>query len=134
MRDHRLLLDTCALLWLAAGDEALSKDTLDVIDRASIVLVSAISAWEISLKVAREKLQLATPAAEWFVDVLDHHKLLLAPLSIDVLTMANDLPWHHRDPADRFIIATAIQEHATIVTADAKRRAYDVKLLDCHGG
>ncbi len=125
----KLLLDTCGLLWLAAGSNRLSNDTLHAIDNASIVYVSAISAWEISLKAERGQLNLPMPAHEWFVLALEQHSLVLASLDLDVLFAANQLPWHHRDPADRFIIATAMKKGAVIVTGDNKFSMYEVNII-----
>ena len=88
--------------------------------------MSAISAWEIGLKAAHEILILPLPPEEWFNRTMVHHHLSLAALSVDVLVAANALPWHHRDLADRFIIATARSLGASVVTADQK---YDVRVL-----
>lgn len=129
MPERHLLLDTCALIWLAAGDSQLSPKARDAVDRADLVSVSAISAWEISLKVARETLELPLPPGEWFTEILTGHHLNLAALTVDVLVAANALPWHHRDPADRFIIATARSLGAAVVTADRRFRQYDVPVL-----
>lgn len=131
MREQRLLLDTCALLWLASGDVRLSPVARNAIDRASLVLVCAISAWEIALKASRGQLLLPLPAIEWFNGTLKQHHLVLTSLDVPVLVGANDLPWHHRDPADRFIIATALRENAVIVTSDPKFMRYGAKVLDC---
>ncbi len=127
--NQKLILDTCALLWLTEGSTMLSVEAKHAIDCASLVFVSAISAWEISLKVARKQLALPLPPLEWFEKSVEHHNLLLAPLDINVLTSANELPWHHKDPADRFIIATAIHENAVIVTADKKMAQYGTKVI-----
>jgi len=126
-----ILLDTCALLWLAEGNRRIPESTLQVIEKASLVFVSAITAWEIGLKAERKQLLLPCEAAEWFQAVIDHHHIMVAPLAIDILMESNQLPWHHRDPADRFIIATAMKEKAAIVTADEKFEKYDVTLLAC---
>lgn len=131
MFEQRLVLDTCALLWLVSGDRKLSPQAKEAIDRASLVMVSAISAWEISLKSARGQLELPRPAIEWFEAALQHHRLRLAPLDVPVLVSANALPWHHRNPADRFIVATALRENAAIVTSDRKLTIYDVRIVDC---
>ena len=99
MPERGLLLDTCALIWLSSGAPDLSQRARTAIDRADTVWVSAISAWEISLKVARETLKLPVGAEEWFDRVLDNHRLSLAALTVEVLVAANSLPWHHRDAA-----------------------------------
>jgi len=131
MYDERLVLDTCALLWLASGNKRIPAEVLDTVEKASIVFVSAISAWEVSLKAARQQLRLPMTPANWFRRVIAHHNLVLAPLDIEVLTAANTLPWHHKDPADRFIIATALREKAAVVTADRRFDPYDVTVLRC---
>ena len=130
MSERSLLLDTCALIWLASDGGELSVRARDAIERADTVWVSAISAWEISRKTVRGGLELPLPAGVWFERALKHHHLALAPLSVEILVKANDLPWHHRDPADRFIIATAIGMGATVVTADRRFHPYSVGVVD----
>jgi len=129
MSERCLLLDTCALIWLATDAPELSGRSRTAIDDADMVCVSAISAWEISLKVARNALELPLPPAEWLGRVLDHHHLNLAALSVDILVAANTLPWHHRDPADRFIIATAGDLGAAVVTTDRRFHHYDINVI-----
>lgn len=129
MRERALVLDTCALLWLAGNNPLLSDTARDHIRRASIVYVSAISAWEIGLKVTRGTLELPLEPQEWFTRVIAHHTLSVAPLDIDILMAANRLPWHHHDPADRFIIATAMRENAAIITADTAISSYEVRVI-----
>ena len=129
MPDRNLLLDTCALIWLAAGGAELSEQARAAIDKADTVWVSAISAWEISLKSVRGVLELPLPPEEWFGRAIEQHRLTVAALSVDVLVAANELPWHHRDPADRFIIATARKLGAAVVTADARFGLYDISVL-----
>ncbi len=129
MREKALVLDTCALLWLAAGSKDLSPQALRAIETASVVYVSTISAWEISLKVARGNLRLPLEPGEWFKRSVSQHKLIAAPLDIDIPAGANQLPWHHRDPADRFIVATALREAAPVVTRDQRFVSYGVQVL-----
>ena len=129
MPEKRLVLDTCALLWIAGREDRLSQSALQAIQQAAIVYVSAISSWEVSLKCVRGHLVLPMEPELWFQRVLEAHSLVLAPLDVAVLCGANRLPWHHRDPADRFIISTALLENAAIVTADGKFSKYDVRIL-----
>ena len=124
-----LILDTCALLWLASGSGRLSERAGRAIDSAPAVYVSAISAWEISLGVARKEIDLRMDPLEWFRRVVEQHSLTLAELTPEVLCRANALPWHHRDPADRFIIATASLRRMAIVTADSRFAAYGVETV-----
>ena len=129
MYEKKLVLDTCTLLWLASGDKALSSAANDSIEHASIVYISPISAWEISLKSLRGALELPMEPEEWFTLAIENHNLTLASLDVPVLVAANRLPWHHRDPADRFIIATALKEKAAVVTADERFQKYDVDII-----
>lgn len=129
MSERSLLLDTCALIWLSSGASQLTERARTAIDAADMVWVSAISVWEISLKVARETLELSAPPEAWFSRALEHHHLSLAALSVEVLVAANSLPWHHRDPADRFIIATAQALGASVITADRRFQDYDINVL-----
>ncbi|MDD5673696.1 MAG: type II toxin-antitoxin system VapC family toxin [Chitinivibrionales bacterium] len=129
MFEKKVLLDTCALLWLASEDDNLSADARTVIEQASIALVSTISAWEISLKYAQKVLKLPMEPQEWFDRVLAAHNLTISPLSNEIMFAANKLPWHHRDPADRFIIATALMEKALVITSDARFSQYGVRVI-----
>jgi PIN domain nuclease of toxin-antitoxin system len=124
-----LFLDTCALIWLAEGSRRLCPTVRSRIDKASSVLVSAISAWEISLKVAKGELELPDQPENWFPAVLATHDLELSVLSPDVLMAANRLPWHHRDPADRCIIADACQRKVPVITADRRFAGYPVDVV-----
>lgn len=124
-----LILDTCALVWLVSGHDRLSKEARSEIEAARLVYVCPISAWEISLKCAKGTIELPLAPLEWFNRSLHVHHLTLTDLSIEVLMHANTLPWHHRDPADRFIIATAQMENLTVVTSDERFKDYGVETL-----
>ncbi len=65
----------------------------------------------------------------WFRRALEVHSLVLADLSLEVVSAANDLPWHHHDPADRFIISTAVLEQCPVVTAHSKFSQYNICVL-----
>ena len=75
-----MILDTCALLWLASGDKKLSRAALKEINEAAAVYVSAISGFEIAIKVARRKLKLPHPPQEWLEKAVEHHGLTILPL------------------------------------------------------
>lgn len=122
-----ILLDTCALIWLAAGAADLSKEALRRIDKAIVVYVSPISLWEIARKVAKGTLRLPMEAQEWFDLVRSRHNLTLLPLSEAVMFKAAALPEIHKDPADRFIIASALENGLSIATADRIMPEYGVE-------
>ena len=124
-----MILDTCALLWLASGDKKLSRSALKEINEASAVYVSAISGFEIAIKVARGKLKLPGPPQEWFEKVAEHHGLAVLPLELNVCIAAAQLPPIHNDPCDRFIIATAKLHDLTVVTTDERFEKYGVAVI-----
>ena len=97
-----MLLDTCALLWLAEGSQTLSPEALGRIENAPIVYVSSISAFEIGLKCRSGKLRLPVPATEWFESIVAHHNLSVLALDWKVCIAATELPPIHKDPCDRF--------------------------------
>ena len=124
-----LLLDTCALLWLASGSSSISRDTRRQINNASVVYVSPISLWEIARKVRKGTLLLPLPPREWFDRVMAQHELTLLPLSSETMFKAAELPEIHKDPADRFIIAAALLENLPVVTSDANFPAYGIPCM-----
>ena len=128
-KEVSMILDTCAVLWLASGSKKLSRSALKEINAASAVYVSAISGFEIALKVSAGKLELSHPVEEWFKQVAEHHGLTILPLDLEVCIAAAKLPPSHDDPFDRFIIATAKLNDLTVVTADEQFEEYGVTVL-----
>lgn len=124
-----LLLDTCALLWLASGDVKLTQNARDLIDDAGVVFVSVISGFEIALKVRRGKLVLPAEPDEWLSTIVNHHGLEMTPLHINDAMKAALLPDIHRDPCDRFILAQAMRLDVVVVTADHVFSAYGVRTI-----
>ena len=124
-----MILDTCALLWLAGGNKKLSRSALKEINEAPAVYVSAISGFEISLKAGAGKLELSHPVEDWFEQITEHHGLTVLPLGLGVCIAAAKLPPIHDDPFDRFIIATAKLNDLTVVTADERFGEYGVTVL-----
>jgi PIN domain nuclease of toxin-antitoxin system len=121
----RLLLDTDALLWWLA-DEGLTVQARDAIaDPENHVAVSAVSAWEISIKQALGKLA-APDDLERQVQAGGFTPL---PITIAHGIAAGQLARHHDDPFDRMLIAQALAEGLTIVTRDKRFSDYHVNLL-----
>jgi PIN domain nuclease of toxin-antitoxin system len=124
-----MILDTCALLWLASSDKKLSRSTLRQINEAPAVYVSAISGFEVALKAAKGKLKLPSPPQEWFERIVAHHGLSVLPLELNVCIAAAQLPPFHDDPCDRFIIAAAKANNLAVVTADERFEEYGLEVL-----
>ena len=78
-----LLLDTCALLWLASGDRALSGKARTMIENAQILCVSPVTAWEIAVKASKRKIQLPLSPREWFDAVVKLYDIHVLKLTAD---------------------------------------------------
>ena len=123
----RLLLDTNVLLWAVREPAKLGRSTrAAVADPANTVFVSAASPWEIAIKRATGKLIIEGAVRDW-IGQIDFREL---PITIEHGTAAGALPFHHRDPFDRMLVAQAQLESLTLVTHDAGLRRYDVAVLD----
>jgi PIN domain nuclease of toxin-antitoxin system len=117
-----LLLDTHAAVWITESlpIAAAATEAIDAVYRAgSTIFVSAISAWEIGLLVARNRIGLSARPERWFQKVLAIPGVKLAELTPNILIESSFLPGDPpRDPADRIIIATARDIGATLITRD----------------
>jgi PIN domain nuclease of toxin-antitoxin system len=93
------------------------------------LLLSVGSLWEISIKVSVGKLTLAQPFDTFVPQQLADNDIEILPISLAHLGVVSTLPFHHRDPFDRLLIAQAMLEQMPIVSADAALDAYSVKRL-----
>ena len=122
----RLLLDTHALLWWMSDDARLTSVWREAIsDPDNDVLISAVSVAEISIKASLGKLD----APGDLTDALGTSGFDPLPLTWNHAIEVGRLPWHHRDPFDRMIIAQARVEGLAVATVDPQFRAYEVALL-----
>ncbi len=124
-----MILDTCAILWLASGNAQLSDHARATIASAPQVAISSISAMEIGQKYQKGKLSLPMPPSEWFHAIVKHHGLTVINLDADICLRATELPKIHKDPFDRLIISTALRLERQVVTADAVFSSYGVDTL-----
>lgn len=118
-----MLLDTHVALWLDRGDSRLRLSTRETIEdywrRGGRVFISAVTAWEIAQHVDRGTFQLEVPLTAWIARFIARPGIEAAPLTHTAAARAYDL--HHfenRDPADRLLIATAIELRCPLVTYD----------------
>jgi PIN domain nuclease of toxin-antitoxin system len=123
--NYRLLLDSHILLWWLGDHARLSTGARKAITEAEIVYVSAISAWEIAIKAAIGKLK--TPD-DLEAQVLASRFVPL-PVTVAHAIAAGKLPRHHGDPFDRMLIAQASLESLTLLTNDARLKAYDARIM-----
>ena len=111
------LLDTCAFIWMAEGTSM--DDQAERVISGGKLKVSPITAWEVGLLVARERLAIRAKPGIWFQQHCDFYDIELAELNTEILVDSSFLPGKvHGDPADRIIIATARAEGMTIMTRD----------------
>jgi len=119
-----VLLDSCVLIWIAAGDHGrISANSRQVL-MTHRWAVSALTAWEVAVKHAAGKLTLSSDPATWWSRAVAFHELI--PLSFSPVTAmrAGVLPPIHFDPFDRGLVATALTENIAIVTPDERIHAY----------
>ena len=123
----RLLLDTHAFLWFIMGSANLSVNARALIeDPANERLLSVASLWEIAIKTSFGKLTLSAPFDELIPAQLKLNGIDLLNIKVDHLSTLTTLPFHHRDPFDRLIIAQAIVEKLPVISLDGTFDAYGV--------
>ena len=126
----KLLLDTHVLLWAASEPEQLTPAARDELeDGTNDVFVSVVSAWEIAIKQSLGKLELSKPAEQWLPEVLRRIGFELAEVGLASVLRVRALPWHHRDPFDRLLVAQAAEDGYTFVTRDSALDAYGIPIL-----
>jgi PIN domain nuclease of toxin-antitoxin system len=121
----RLLVDTHAALWLLGEDKRLSPHADELLtDATNEVLLSAAVVWEVAIKQSLGKLNVPDGFAR---QLLDGGAVPLS-VSIDHAQAVRSLPWHHRDPFDRLLVAQAGIEDAVLVSNDEGLRPYGVRI------
>lgn len=123
----RLLLDTHALFWYIEDDPRLGATARSLIqDSANEVLISPASFWEIAIKISIGKWRLNRPFEE-FIDIgLTQYGFHILPILPAHTARLIDLPFHHKDPFDRLLVAQALVEGCTIISNDAVLDGYGV--------
>jgi len=126
----RYLLDTHSLIWFLAGDERLSLNARKIIENEeNIIFISIASLWEISIKSSLGKLELIKPFEILFPQQLQENEIEIIGIKVEHLIVLSKLPFHHRDPFDRLIIAQAMVENVAIISKDSLFALYEVQLL-----
>jgi PIN domain nuclease of toxin-antitoxin system len=126
----RFLLDTHALLWFLLNDSQLCGNAKSIIaDSSNDVLVSPASYWEIAIKISLGKYRLDQPFADFIEQELTINKFSVLPITLQHAEIICTLPFHHRDPFDRLIIAQAIVENIPVLSYDTKFDKYSITRL-----
>ena len=126
----RLLLDTHALIWWLAGDDALGRKARDAIaDEANGVFVSAASAMEVATKFRIGKLPGAALLAQNFEVLVAEQGFAELPISVHHARLAGEMAIAHKDPFDRLLIAQALAEDMVLVSNEVLFDAAAVKRI-----
>jgi PIN domain nuclease of toxin-antitoxin system len=126
----KLLLDTHIFIWWADQPEKLSPAALSALeDEANELLLSVASVWEMQIKIQLGKLKLSLPLKELIKNQQETNDLTVSPVTLTNVLALETLPFHHKDPFDRLLIAQSIEEDLTLVSADSQFAAYSAKLL-----
>ena len=120
-----ILLDTCTFLWVVSGAEELSGRARSLVaDPANQVLLSAASAWEISVKHALGKLPLPDDPMKFVAMERTRHRIDALPIDEAAALNVGRLPVLHRDPFDRMLVSQAVLGGYTILTPDRSITQY----------
>ena len=123
----RYLLDTHTLLWFIADDRRLSDNARELIEsQSNDIFISTASLWEIAIKVNIGKLVLDKPFEQVFPEELRLNNIEILDITVDSLIKLTTLPYHHRDPFDRLIIAQALVGYFPIIGVDENFDTYGV--------
>jgi len=125
-----LLLDTHAFLWFIDGNAKLSDRARDLIeDPGNAKLVSVASLWEVGLKMSLGRLDLAQPFEELIPRQMELNGFGLLPVRVSHIAKVISLPFHHRDPFDRMIVAQCVAESLSVVSLDSVFDKYSLRRL-----
>jgi len=126
----RCLLDTHTAFWYFEGSSELSAMSKSVIeDSGNEIFVSIVSAWEIAIKRSLDRKRTTLCSVAEFLDEIAASGFELLTLEPRHVRLVETLPYHHRDPFDRLLIAAATVEDMTFLSADENVPKYDVKWL-----
>ncbi len=124
----RLLLDTHTFLWFVLKDPRLSEPALTLMKNLdNELLISPASYWEIAIKVSIGKYQIPDSFQTWMEQQLLTNDLNILPIQVAHAAKVATLPFHHRDPFDRLLIAQALVEDIPVISLDGKFDQYSVK-------
>jgi PIN domain nuclease of toxin-antitoxin system len=115
-----IILDTHIWVWLALGEEKLGSRLKSVLLKDNTTLwLSPISVWEVSMLCRKGRLKLNIAASKWIETSIEKLSLKEARFTFKVGVLADKLEWANKDPADRIIVATAIEHGYKLATEDS---------------
>ncbi len=128
----KLILDSCAFIDIAINAPTLTKDAISAYqDMDNDLFLSVASVWELGLKRSLGKLDFDMAGA---IDLLSQNGITILDITMPVVLLVNELPYHHKDPFDRIIIATAKINDMGIMTSDKIFESYGLKVINSRTG
>lgn len=126
----KYLLDTHTFLWYVNNDNKLSETSKNIIaNQENSIFLSIASIWEIAIKVSLNKLKIPLPLTSFVHTQLNDNDISLLHISVEHTDKVTELPFHHRDPFDRLIIAQFIVENMPIIGNDTLFDNYMIRRI-----
>ena len=126
----RALLDTNSFIWFISGSDRLSVNARNLIaDIKNDLFLSVASLWEIAIKTSIGRLELLRPFDQLIPSQLEENAINILPIELNHLSQIIELPFHHRDPFDRLIIAQGMIEELPVISSDASFRMYPIEVI-----
>jgi len=126
---ERYLLDTHVAIWLFRDDQKLSENSRRIFRNISnSIYISIASIWELAIKISIGKMSFNGKIPK-FVELAEDNNITILPIETSYLPVLDILPSIHRDPFDRILIATAMAERMTLISADENIARYNVPLV-----
>ncbi len=122
----KILLDTHTFLWFINDSPELSSSAADLLESDVDLLLSMASLWEIAIKVSLNKLTLPDSYEQFIPQQITLNNIEILTITFGHLTVVSRLPFHHRDPFDRLLIAQSMSENLQIVSVDTQFDRYGV--------
>ena len=125
----KYLFDTHTFIWWDSEPASLSDKVLSICqDPNTTLLFSVVSAWEMQVKTQLGKLNLSLPLAEMISGQQTTNQIQVLPCNLDHVLALDNLPFHHKDPFDRLLIAQATVENAVLLSKDDMMSKYQVNV------
>ena len=121
----KYLMDTCSFIWYIQESPKLSSSARELVNNSYNIYLSYVTLWEIAIKQSVGKLDTITMTVFELAEVCRENGIILIPIQLAHLERIKKLPLIHRDPFDRIIMATAIEENCTLITNDSEIIKYD---------
>ncbi|ASC74135.1 PIN domain nuclease [Halomicronema hongdechloris C2206] len=126
----KLLLDTHTFIWWDSQSSQIPEGTLDLLKSPdNELLLSLVSVWEIQIKAHLGKLELKAPLLDIVQRQESQNGVVILPIALAHIIELDQLPWHHKDPFDRLLIAQSRVEAATLVSKDPAFNHYDCQMI-----